>query len=37
MEFVKLVESDSLDLDLVDRQREDINRVLNGDGKKGMI
>ena len=37
VDLVKPVESDSLDLDLVDRQREDVNRVLDGDGKKGKI
>ena len=37
MDFVKPVESDSLDLDLVDRQQVDINRVLDGDGKRGRF
>ena len=37
VDLVKPVESDSLDLDLVDRQQEDVNRVLNGDGKRGRF
>ena len=37
VDLMKPVESDSLDLDLVDRQREDVNRILDGDGKRGRF